>query len=253
MAGGNTTIGCGNYPGSVRAFDPGTGDVLWEHGSPGIVVAAIASANGLIVDGAGRFVEVLDASTGSRLFSYQTGNNVWGAPVVSNGAIFVGSNDTNVYAFAVGTVTQTPTPAPTATSACTATPTSTNTPTPTDTPTPSNTPTPSPTYDPTADSDGDGCSDVEEAGSVPMWGGMRDMLNEWDFYDVNATHKVDAVDIALVRSNFNVGGPIPPEDEIYDRSDGLYQWAPGPPDGSIGAQDIGLVRTSFNHNCQAPP
>jgi polyvinyl alcohol dehydrogenase (cytochrome) len=289
MAGGNTTIGCASYLGSVRAFNPGTGAVLWEHGSPGVIVPALASANGLVIAGAGRFVEVLDAATGSRLYSYETGQNVWGAAAVANGTIFVGSNDRYLYAFAVGAVTQTPTPAPTATPACTATPTATHTPTitptptdtpsatptstatptPSDTPTPTFTPTPSdtpsatptrtdtptatPTTDPATDSDGDGCSDTEENGTVPALGGLRDPQNPWDFYDVNASRKVDAADIALVRAHFNGGGPTPPASARFDRSAGAHVWAPGPPDGAISALDIALVRASFIHNCQAFP
>jgi hypothetical protein len=67
---------------------------------------------------------------------------------------------------------------------------------------------------------------------------------------VNATRKVDSVDIALVRANFNPMGPVPPEDVIYDRGPGTALWAPGDPDGVINAVDIGLVRASFNHSCQ---
>ncbi len=295
MAGGNTTIGCANYLGAVRAFAGGTGDVVWEHGSPGVIVPGLASANGLVITGAGSFVEVLDAATGSRLFMYQTGNNVWGAAAVSNGTIFVGSNDTGLYAFAPGTVTQTPTPAPTATPACTPTPTATHTPTftptptdtasatptpthtptpsetptstntptpsatatatltPADTSTPTDTPTPEPTVDPATDTDGDGCSDIEENGTNPSLGGLRDPQNPWDFYDVNGSRRVDAADIAFVRAHFNGGGPTPPESTRFDRSAGAHVWAPGPPDGAISALDIALVRASFIHNCQAFP
>lgn len=241
MAGGNTTVGCVSASGSVRALDPLTGAVVWEHRAAGVVVAALSSANGLVFAAAGARLNVLDGSTGARLYSYQTGGETWGPPVVANGVIYMGSNDSYVYAFGPASVTATVTPAPTATSACTATPT------PTDTPTVTPTPVPSP------DTDGDGCTDLEESGSDPELGGMRDISNQWDFYDVNATRKVDAIDIALVRGAFNGGGPTPPEDEIYDRSEGVYPWAPGAPDGAIGALDIGLVRISFNHNCQGPP
>lgn len=74
-----------------------------------------------------------------------------------------------------------------------------------------------------------------------------------DFYDVNGSAKVDAIDIGLVRANFNGNGPTPPEDLIYDRSSGAAPWAPGPADNKINSVDIGLVRASINHSCVAPP
>ncbi len=103
------------------------------------------------------------------------------------------------------------------------------------------------------DGDGDGCSDAEEAGATIALGGQRDASNPWDFYDVNASRRIDAVDIGLVRANYNGTGPTPPEDVIFDRSVGAATWAPGSPNNKISAVDIALVRTSFNHSCQAAP
>ena len=138
------------------------------------------------------------------------------------------------------------------------TPTTTPHPTDTGTPTPTNTPggppnTSTPTFSPTSsiqDSDGDGCRDNQEIYNAPQYGGLRDPYNPHDFYDVDSTRKIDGVDIGLVRSRFNASGPLPPGDEIYDRSPGTAEWAPGPPDGVINAVDIGLIRASFNHSCQ---
>ena len=103
------------------------------------------------------------------------------------------------------------------------------------------------------DTDGDGCTDVRELGDAELLGGRRDPLNRWDFYDVNGTRKVDAVDINLVRANFNGLGPTPSEDVIYDRRVGTQVWAPGAPDGKINAVDVNLVRAEFNHSCQPTP
>jgi glucose/arabinose dehydrogenase len=104
-----------------------------------------------------------------------------------------------------------------------------------------------------ADSDDDGCSDAEELGPTPALGGQRDRFNGWDFYDVNGNSRIDAVDIALVRANFNGSGPTPPEDLIYDRRNSMQVWAPGPPNNAINAVDIALARASFNHTCDAFP
>jgi hypothetical protein len=82
---------------------------------------------------------------------------------------------------------------------------------------------------------------------------MRNPLFQYDFYDVNGSRKVDAVDVALVRAHFNPSGPVPPQDAIYDRSSGAAPWAPGAPDNKINAVDIALVRRSFNHSCKLAP
>jgi outer membrane protein assembly factor BamB len=100
FGGGNAAIGGTGAIGSVRALDPGSGTPIWEHSAPGSVVGSLAYAGGLIVDGAGRTLEVLSAATGARLFSYAMGGPIYGAPSVSNGTIFAGSTDGSVYAFA---------------------------------------------------------------------------------------------------------------------------------------------------------
>ena len=97
------------------------------------------------------------------------------------------------------------------------------------------------------DGDGDGCTDAEERGHTTQLGGNRDPLSPWDFYDVDATKKIDSIDIGRVRSKFNMNYPP------YDRSQGVHPTAPGPPDGIVNAIDIGIVRASFGHTCQALP
>jgi polyvinyl alcohol dehydrogenase (cytochrome) len=94
------TLAQGNaVPGAVRALNPATGALLWEHAAPGSILAGMAYANGLIVDGAGNTMEVLNAATGALLYSYTTGNAIYAAPSISNGQIFEASSDGMVYAF----------------------------------------------------------------------------------------------------------------------------------------------------------
>jgi len=111
-ASGSTTINSSAYPGAVRALNPATGAYLWEHGSPAVIVPAIAYANGLIVDDPGSTMEVLDAATGAQLYSYTTAGTLWGAPSISNGQIFQGSTDGYVYAFGLSSTKASPTPTP---------------------------------------------------------------------------------------------------------------------------------------------
>jgi outer membrane protein assembly factor BamB len=101
-AGGNTTIRGLGYPGAVRALDPATGAYRWEHGTSHPVIPALVYAHGLVIDGQGPALEILDAANGSRLYSYETGGDIYGAPSVSHGEVFVGSLDGNVYAFGLG-------------------------------------------------------------------------------------------------------------------------------------------------------
>ncbi len=102
----------------------------------------------------------------------------------------------------------------------------------------------------TTDADGDGCANARELGANPAFGGARDPQNPWDFYDVNASRKIDAADIAMVRSRFNGTGPTPPQNLTFDRRPAGAPWAPGAPDNKINAADIALVRAAFAHSCQ---
>ena len=96
------------------ALDPSTGNFLWQHGTTGPVFGALAYTNGLVIDAGGPLLEVLDASTGARLFSYALSNIVYSAPSVANGQVFVGDVNGNVYAFGLSTnPPPTPTPTPT--------------------------------------------------------------------------------------------------------------------------------------------
>ena len=49
------------------------------------------------------YIYCLDAFSGTKIWSYKTGNTVWSSPAIANGKVYVGSRDGNVYAF--GTIT----------------------------------------------------------------------------------------------------------------------------------------------------
>jgi outer membrane protein assembly factor BamB len=46
-------------------------------------------------------IYALNASTGALLWSYTTGGKVGASPAVANGMLYVGSEDYNIYAFAL--------------------------------------------------------------------------------------------------------------------------------------------------------
>ena len=78
---------------------------LLRHGTSGSVIGSLVYANGLIIDGAGPDLEVLEASTGKRLYSYRTGNVTYASPSLAHGMIFEGSADGSLYAFGLPTMT----------------------------------------------------------------------------------------------------------------------------------------------------
>ncbi|MEA2645642.1 MAG: hypothetical protein QOE92_725 [Chloroflexota bacterium] len=99
LGGGNQVINGRGWQGAVQALDPATGAFVWQHGTSSPVVAAMAYANGLIFDGAGATLEVLDATNGTRLYSYRTGATIYGSPAVAGGQVYAGSVDGRLYAF----------------------------------------------------------------------------------------------------------------------------------------------------------
>jgi outer membrane protein assembly factor BamB len=118
QAGGQVTVNGTLEQGSVDAIDPDNGNFIWRHYTPNAIIPALASINGLVLDAEGPTLEVLNAATGNPLYSYTTGAVIYSAPSISNGRIFFGSGDGNLYALGlpssavVGTAT--PTPAATA-------------------------------------------------------------------------------------------------------------------------------------------
>jgi outer membrane protein assembly factor BamB len=71
----------------------------WIFKTDSSVVSAPAVVNGAVYIGSNDHnVYALDAHTGMKLWSYTTGAEIYSAPVFADGIIYVGSNDGNVYA-----------------------------------------------------------------------------------------------------------------------------------------------------------
>ena len=101
LAGNTGVIDGVGYPGTVRALNPSNGDFIWQHGAPGSVIGALAYDNGMVFDGGGSYLEVLKATTGERLYSYDTGSQIYAGPSIANGIIYVGNTAGRVIAFAL--------------------------------------------------------------------------------------------------------------------------------------------------------
>jgi outer membrane protein assembly factor BamB len=98
-AGGRGAIDGVVSSGTVRALNPDTGAYIWQHGAPGDVLAALTYDNGMVIDAAGSYLEVLDAKSGARLFSYDTGAQIYAATAVADGIVYVGNTAGALYAF----------------------------------------------------------------------------------------------------------------------------------------------------------
>ena len=108
--------------------------------------------------------------------------------------------------------------------------------------------------DPTVqDTDGDGCSDGQEFGSTAAFGGRRDPLNPWDFYDVAGPGggPPDGV-IDLANDILGVLLHVRAYDSSFDRgpSVGPNPWNTTAPDGRIDLSDILGIVYQFRHDCR---
>jgi outer membrane protein assembly factor BamB len=68
----------------------------------GPVLGAVTAVPGVAFVGAGNTVYAVDTGTGAILWSHQdtnSGSDFWGAPAISNGRVYVGNQDGNLYAF----------------------------------------------------------------------------------------------------------------------------------------------------------
>jgi len=80
MSGGMKKLPEPDY-GALRAIDPLTGEIVWEHKLPTPSLAGVMStAAGLVFAGDNEgFFNAFDARTGAKLWSYRTGSLIWGA------------------------------------------------------------------------------------------------------------------------------------------------------------------------------
>jgi outer membrane protein assembly factor BamB len=99
----NTTIGGVTCAGGIRELRPSTGKAVWADClQSGPVLGAVTAVPGVAFAGAGNTVYAVNISTGAILWTYQDENsrsNFWGALTISNGNVYAGNQDGNLYAF----------------------------------------------------------------------------------------------------------------------------------------------------------
>ena len=95
----NGVVYAGFGNGEEVALNATTGAKLWSYQSGNSVYSYPAVANGIVYFGSNDDnVYALNATTGHKLWSYATGNSVFSSPTVTSGVVYVGSADNNVYA-----------------------------------------------------------------------------------------------------------------------------------------------------------
>lgn len=103
VAGGNTTINGNSCQGSLRAINPATGTYNWEAClTNGPVLGAVTAVAGVAAVGEGPTLVLIATNSGQTLFTYTdttTGSNFYGPPSISNGVLYTGNADGNLYAF----------------------------------------------------------------------------------------------------------------------------------------------------------
>lgn len=83
-----------DHVGSLRAMDPATGEIVWEHNEKlPLWAGTMTTAGNLVFTGTSDgFFKAFDAKTGKELWSYQTGSGVVGVPITweQDGEQYVG-------------------------------------------------------------------------------------------------------------------------------------------------------------------
>ncbi len=103
VAGGNTTINGTSFQGSLQALNPADGSFIWRVGfTSGNVIAAVTAVPGVVVIGAGPHVYCIAMSSGNTLFTLNGSSSAafYGGASISNGVLYVGDSNGNLFAYA---------------------------------------------------------------------------------------------------------------------------------------------------------
>ncbi len=104
VAGGSASINGVSCPGSLSALSP-AGSFVWRHclgSGPVLGAVSVSGSPGVVFVGQGTYLMGIRASDGTTLFRYNdlnSGSRVWGSPSISNGMVYIGNMDRNLYAF----------------------------------------------------------------------------------------------------------------------------------------------------------
>ena len=98
------TIYVTTYGGRVFAVNSSgvlkwTSPTIEESKSPDPIISGLAYSNGKLYFGStDKNVYALDAGTGQQVWKFSTGDKIWASPIIDNGVVFIGSFDNSFYA-----------------------------------------------------------------------------------------------------------------------------------------------------------
>ncbi len=103
--------------------------------------------------------------------------------------------------------------------------------------------------------DGDACTDPQETAPDPLFGGDRNPLDPWDFYDVNGTKSITLSDTLLILEHFGHAYNGDTLDPLLDRyvPDSLKPWRTAEALNGITLADALANLLSFGHSCAPSP
>src|SRR5207248_2539411 len=90
----------------LYAFDATTGTPLWSFPTGDLIASSPALVNGVIYVGSNdHYLYAID-TTGKQRWKASTAGSITSSPAVANGVVYIGSGDGNLYAFKASTGTQ---------------------------------------------------------------------------------------------------------------------------------------------------
>ena len=101
IAGGGLQVKGASCGGTIRAVDAATGLVRWYICAAAPILAPVSATAGLTVVSASNVVAVIASDTGKPLFVFKSPRPglFWGGTSISEGVLYAGSTDGNLYAF----------------------------------------------------------------------------------------------------------------------------------------------------------
>jgi len=94
------------YNGKVYAFASSTGALRWVYPREGnldpIAAGMVASQGKVYLGCSDGYVYALDATTGDKLWSFETRDKIWATPAVDGDTLYIGSFDKKLYALNTG-------------------------------------------------------------------------------------------------------------------------------------------------------
>jgi len=94
----NDKLYVGTLSTNLYCLDAYTGEIIFEHNNPGLLVSVPAiDAQNIYFGSLDGNVYCLDAETGAEQWTYAIGNQISGSPVLNDNKIFVGSRDDKMY------------------------------------------------------------------------------------------------------------------------------------------------------------